>query len=152
MSEVFYEKFMSFMLGFLVLTFMVLIASEFLFYYTTQGNIIFYYGYIITVTALCLYGIRYYLSFRNFKENLYLLIPNPNSEKPIEPLNMDLNNKALEVCLYYRNGATLSQIERNLGLTHGTQMRRLMRKGLDILLRSYNEHNEKKVEAHVRAA
>lgn len=39
----------------------------------------------------------------------------------------------------------LLQIGENLGFSHSTQAKRELRKGLDILLKFYNEHNIKKV-------
>jgi hypothetical protein len=46
------------------------------------------------------------------------------------------------VRFYYRNGATYEEIERNLGLKHPNQVKRELIKGLDILLKSYDEKHE----------
>jgi hypothetical protein len=100
---------------------------------------VFYYCYLGALGFSFFYAFRYAQQFKHFKETLYLYIPSENS-KPIEPLNIDVEDRALKVCLYYQQGAKLEDIARDLGLNHHQQVKRELRKGLSILLRFYNEH------------
>jgi hypothetical protein len=94
-----------------------------------------------------LYGSRYYRNFQNFKANLGLFIPNNNENiQKIEPLDIDVDDKALQVCLYYRNGATLNKLKQDFGFTHPTQTKRELIKGLDFLLKFYDKHKQEGVK------
>lgn len=148
MSQQFYQKFLSFFSGFIILLFMFVAAAEFLFFYSSTGNILFYYSYLLILGVSCLYGFRYYLSFRGFKETLAqgLYFPNSNNEKALnpvsKPLNMEVEDLPLKACLLYRNFHSFDYVSKALKLGHGEQARRELIKGLDILLK---EHKEKVV-------
>lgn len=74
-----------------------------------------------------------------------MFIPSDKAEREnqLEPLNIEVEDVALKACLYYRNGASYEDIKRNLSLSHPEQAKRLLIRGLDFLLKNYNEHNEK---------
>jgi hypothetical protein len=108
---------------------------------------VFYYCFIGALGFSFFYAINYSRQFSHFKENIGLFIPPDGNNYKLEPLNMELEDLPLKVCLYYRNGATQEQIKQNLGLNHATQVKRELVKGLDILLKFYNENNCKKVIA-----
>lgn len=139
MSEKFFDKFLNFFFGFIVLLISILMVIIFILLWISSQNLIFYYGYIASFGFSVIYGIRYYLEFQNFRDNLYLFLPN-HEEKQLEPLSVNVEDLPLKVCLYYRNGATLESMKKDFGLSHANQVKRELVKGLDILLR---EHNEK---------
>jgi len=138
MSERFLEKFTEMLFG-AIIVFLLLTSSTivFLAWISTQ-NVIFYYGYIGALGFSFIYVLYYAQQFRDFKETLHLFLP---SEKPFEPLSMELEDLPLKICLRYRNGATLEVIRQDVGLNTAYQVRRELVKGIDILLR---EHNGKK--------
>jgi hypothetical protein len=142
MSEAFFSKFTELLFGaimiFLLFTSSIIVVLA----YSFTQNMIFYYAYVGALAFSFVYALNYSRQFKDFKENLYLFIP-PGENNKVEPLNIEVNDIALKVCLYYRNGATQEQIKRNLGLNHPTQVKRELVKGLTILLK---EHNSKKVE------
>jgi len=144
MSQRFYERFVSVFFGFIILIALVVATAQLLFFYTLTQNVVFYCGYAVAAGLSLIYGTRYFVSLKNFKENLYLLIP-LEAETSFEPLDVDADDKALKVCLYYRNGASYKNIAQDLGLKHPTQIKRQLVKGLDILLRFYDQ-NRKNVE------
>ena len=74
---------------------------------------------------------------QDFRENLNLFLPE-NTEKQLEPLNMEIEDLPVKVCLLYRNGASLTDIKGDFRLSHPTQVRRKLVEGLDILLKSYD--------------
>lgn len=139
MSQAFYEKFLSFFLGFVLLFILIMVSSEFLLYYFSTWNLTFYYSYLSSLCLALLYAIKYFIDFKSFKENLNLFLPSGENSQP-EPLNIDVEETALKVCLFYRNGVRLKEIEQNLGLKHSQQVKRLLLEGLTILLK---EHAEK---------
>lgn len=143
MSQQFYDKFLDFFRGFIIIVFMFVVSAELLFFYSWNQNMIFYYGYVGMLVIACFYAIRYYLQFRSFKENINLYVPISNK---IEPLEIEgLTDIPLKVCLYYRNGASLRDIQEDLKLGCPIQSKKLLIKGLDKLLRFYNENNLEKV-------
>lgn len=142
MSQQFYEQFVSLLLGFALLIVLVVAAAQMLFFYSFTQNVIFYCGYAVVAGTSLIYGAKYLLQLRDFKENLCLLIPSV-AEKPIEPLDANVEDKVLKVCLYYRNGASLKSIAQDLGLKHPNQIKRHLVKGLDILLRFYDQNRRK---------
>ena len=146
MSERFFDKFLSFFFGFVVLLILVLIDVMLMLFWISSHIIAFYYGYIVSLGLSATYGIKLYLRFQDFRENLNLFFPN-NWEKQLElePLNLDIPDLPLRVCLYYRNGATLESMKEDFGFTHPNQVRRKLVEGLDILLKSYKKH-EKEVK------
>jgi len=145
MSQQFYDRFISVFFGFVVLLILVLASTELILFYISTQNNVFYVIYCGTLIVCLLYGTKYYKEFRDFQTSLYLLIPS-KYEKPsnLESLSIDgLQETPLKVCLFYRNGASYEEIKQVLGLSHPTQVKRQLIKGLDILLRSY-EKGEKK--------
>jgi len=147
LSQTFYENFVSMIFNFLVLLLIFVAASHFLFLYSFTQNMIYYYGYSVVLVVATVYGIKYFLAFKDFKENLHLFIPSEGGkrEEAMEPLNLDVENLPLKVCLLYRNGMSLYVIQRKLGFSHPMQVKRKLIRGLDKLLKSYEEH-EGKVE------
>jgi hypothetical protein len=135
-SEKFLDRFLGFFFGFVVLLIFVLTTIMLILLWISSQNLIFYYGYIASLGFSVFYGIKIYLEFQNFRENLYLFLP--NSEKQLEPLSIDIQDLPLKVCLYYRNGATLESMKEDFGLKHPNQVRRLLIEGLDILLKEHN--------------
>jgi hypothetical protein len=141
MSERFFDKFLSFFFGFIVLLIMVLSGISSILLWISSHSLVFYYGYVASLGLSVFYGIKLYLRFQDFRENLNLFLPN-NSERQLEPLNLDIPDLPLKVCLYYRNGATLKSMKEDFGFTHPNQVRRKLVEGLDILLKFYKQHKE----------
>jgi len=140
MSQRLYEQIVSLFFGFVLLVISTL-ATMFIFllswYVKTESVLYAFLGAIFSIGA---YGCLYFLRIRNFKENIGLYIP--KAESSIEFLEIP-DDKALAVCTYYHNGASLEQIKHDMGFNHANQVKRHLLKGLDILLR---EHKERKVE------
>jgi len=139
MSEKFIEKLVELLFGAIMVFLLFASSSIVLLAYVATLNVTFYYGFLAALGFSFVYVVQYSRQFRDFKETLYLLIPESNY-KPIEPLGMETDELPLKVCLYYHNGATLNQIAENMGIKEAQQVKRSLIKGLDILLR---EHNEK---------
>jgi ABC-type multidrug transport system fused ATPase/permease subunit len=146
MSQAFFERFTELLFGVIMILLLFLGTIMVLLAYVLTQIMVFYYAYIGALFFSFFYAFRYAQQFKHFKETLNLFIPSENS-KPIEPLNIDVEDRALKVCLYYQQGAKLEDIAKDLGLNHHQQVKRELRKGLSILLRFYNEHREaEKVE------
>jgi hypothetical protein len=146
MSEKFFEKFTEMLFEVIITVLLFTSSIMVLLAYSFTQNIVFYFGYIGVLSFSFFYAFRYAQSFKHFKETLNLFIPSENS-KPIEPLNMEVEDLPLKVCLWYQQGARFEDIAKDLGLNHHQQVKRELRKGLSILLRFYNEHREaEKVE------
>ena len=139
MSERFLTKFTEMLFGLIMIILLFTSSIMIVLAYVFTQNMIFYYGYIGALFFSFAYAFRYSRQFRDFKDTLHLLLP---SEKPIEPLSMELEDLPLKVCLDYRNGASYEAIAQNMGIDTSYQVKRELVKGLDILLR---EHNGKKV-------
>jgi len=144
MTERFYEKFLSFFFSLAILLMLVFATVQLLIIYVFYGFYIFYVLYFWLVLFSSFYGFKWYLAFKDFQENLYLFIPNSRDSNPaIEPLNMEIDDLPLKVCLWYQQGAKFEDIQGDLGFTHPEQVKRELRKGLSFLLRFYNEHRDK---------
>jgi len=149
MNEAFYNKFLSLFFGFIMVLFLFLVTIELLIFYFTTQNAIFYYLYCGVLVFSSFYGIRCYSEFKYFLENLYLFLPSErNSEKNcLKPLNMEVEDLPLKVCILYRNGLSFERIREKLGLNHIYQVKRELINGLDLLLKNYEKHEEElKVE------
>lgn len=151
MTEQFYNKLLSLLLGFTLFLLLLVANAELLFLYLSQANELFYYAWLGFLIAAVLYGMKYYSNFQEFKDNLNLFLPseaNNTVQKEHLILNTDNipDNIPLKVCLWYQQGAKLEEIKKNLGLTHAQQVKRELIKGLTFLLKFYNEHKEKEVK------
>lgn len=147
MSEQFYNKVLALLSGFSVFLVLLIANIEFLFFYISQQNPLFYYAWLGFLVIPALYGIRYYRNFQDFKTNLSLFIPNEaNNELDLEPLNLETDDKALRICLFYERGSSLEHIKNELSLNHATTVQRELRKGLRFLLTFYNEHKHEGVK------
>lgn len=145
MSEQFYDKLLSLFFGFFLLLVLLNVDMQLLIFYLNTQNFLYYAAWVIVSGFSLVFSIKYYGLFGSFRENLGLFLVNPDSKeiKP-EPLTMNLDNKALQVCLYYRNGATLEKIKANFGFKHPNQVKRELIKGIGFLLKFYDEHKEEK--------
>jgi len=150
MSEKFYHKFLSLFSNFIILLVLIIASLQIFLVYASNQNMIWYVSYCVIIAFSIIYAIKYYLDFKNFKENLYLFIPNiPNNEDKHEeieePLNIDIDDMdtSLKVCLDYQRGKGFPHIYKALGLKHPETARRELRKGLNFLLRFYNENKER---------
>ncbi|HEX69126.1 MAG TPA: hypothetical protein ENG10_02390 [Candidatus Bathyarchaeota archaeon] len=150
MSKKFYERFVGLFLRFIVLFFFFSIAVEFIFFYLLYKSELFYYCYVAVLIFTFYYGLRVYFDFRSFKEDLSLLFPGEfegNKIEEVEALEVEFEGLPLKVCVLYRNGMSMLDIQKHLGLSHPYQVRRLLLKGLDLLIKSYERH-EGKVNLH----
>jgi len=152
MSQAFYNRFLNLFAGFIILLFSSLFTVEFLiWHFSTSNSLIFYYCYCGSLTFTFIYSLKYYREFKDFKQDLYFLLPsqpNPKAEFISHPLEMEIEDKALQAALLYRNGCSFQEINNKLRLgREPIRAKRLVIKGLDKLLKFYNENNVKKVEA-----
>jgi hypothetical protein len=145
MSRQFYDRALSIILHFVVLFAAFSIAGQLLITYVLFQNQLVYVCFLTDIVLSGFFGITFFKRLHDFKGNLDLFVPeNQIIKEKIEPLNIQVDDKPLKVCLCYRNGATLNEIKRNLGLGHATQVRRELQKGLTFLLQFYDEHKEEK--------
>lgn len=144
MSEVFYNKVLELFLRFSFLLLLLVADIQVLFWYVAVQNLVLYAFWLGLLMTCVLYGISFYGNFDEFTSNLALFIPN-NDVRP-EPLNIETDDKALRICLYYEQGSTLEQIKNELSLNHATTVQRELRKGLRFLLTFYNEHRHEGVK------
>ena len=146
MSEQFYDRILTLFFGFSLFLVVLNVNIQFLILYTTQQNFLYYYAWLAVLGLTAYYGVVYYRSFQNFRNNLGMFLPIVENNEKIEPLNMELSDKSLQVCLYYRNGATLEQIKANCGFNHANQVKRELIKGIGFLLTFYNENKQEDVK------
>jgi len=76
MSETFYTKFLNFFSYFIILSILGFGSLESFTLYLVTQQLLFYYSYITIVAIFLFFGIKYYLAFNHFKENLHLYVPN----------------------------------------------------------------------------
>jgi hypothetical protein len=129
---------------FFFLLFLMFVSIELSFLSLVYGFLNSYLVWAFVVVALTVYLLKCYFDIRGFREALSqgLLLPHKeNEDEKLEPLNVDLDDEdlALKVCLLYYHGASLPKIKRELGFSHPTTVQRLLRKGLGVLLKTYNE-------------
>lgn len=148
MSQQFYSKLSNILFGFVVLLGLLIVNCEFLILYLLTPEIsAYYYSYMFLLGLSAIFGAKYILEYRRFRETLQQGLFCPSdvdrlvNSSDVEPLNIP-EDKALAVCAYYHNGSTLLQIQRNMGFTHPEQVKRHLLKGLDILLK---EHQNKEI-------
>jgi hypothetical protein len=110
---------------------MVLTVVSFVF-----GSFTFYLASASLWVTTSVYLMREFLHLRWIRNNFPL-----QDDGKVEPLTLDLENEdlALKVCLLYRNGDSFKEIMKAFNLQHPMEVRRLMVKGLDVLLKTYKE-------------
>jgi hypothetical protein len=110
---------------------MVLTVVSFVF-----GSFTFYLASASLWVTTSVYLMREFLHLRYIRNNFPL-----EDDGKGEPLTLDLENEdlALKVCLLYRNGDSFKEIMKAFNLQHPMEVRRLMVKGLDVLLKTYKE-------------
>jgi hypothetical protein len=110
---------------------MVLTVVSFVF-----GSFTFYLASASLWVTTSVYLMREFLHLRYIRNNFPL-----EDDGKVEPLTLDLENEdlALKVCLLYRNGDSFKEIMKAFNLQHPMEVRRLMVKGLDVLLKTYKE-------------
>jgi len=110
---------------------MVLTVVSFVF-----GSFTFYLASASLWVTTSVYLMREFLHLRYIRNNFPL-----QDDGKVEPLTLDLENEdlALKVCLLYRNGDSFKEIMKAFNLQHPMEVRRLMVKGLDVLLKTYKE-------------
>jgi hypothetical protein len=145
MSRQFYDRALSIFLHFVVVFAAFSVAGQLLVTYVLFQNQFIYACFLIDLVFTGFFGITFFKRLHDFKGNLELFVPeNEIVKEKIEPLNIQVDDKPLKICLWYRNGATLEEIRQNLCLNHATQVRRELQKGLTFLLKFYDEHKEEK--------
>lgn len=143
MSEQFYDRLLSLFFGFFLLLVLLNVDMQLLSLYLNSQNMLYYAGWLIVLGFSVIYSVKYYGQFGSFRDNLGLFLVNPDSkEEKLEPLELNLDNKALQVCLYYRNGATLEEMKEKFGFNHPNQPKRELIKGISFLLKFYDEHKQ----------
>ena len=146
MSEKFYEKFIQLISFMLILIASFLATIIFFVTYLTSNNFLCYSYYLSLMIFTIIFGINCISKYRYLKENLNLFIPqnSSNNNEKLEPLELktEINdNTPLKTCSLYRSGYGYPTIQKRLGFNHSEQARRELRKGLDFLLKFYDEHN-----------
>jgi len=142
-SQQFLSRFSNVFFGFAVLLCILIADFEFLTLYlinpTTEA---FYYAYLALLCLSAIFGAKSYRDYLGFRETLAQgLFCSSSSDVDsfgFEPLEIPAD-KALAVCTYYHNGATFNQIAESIGLKEAQQVKRLLVKGLEILLKEHNE-------------
>ena len=152
MSEIqlaaFLNKTLSFFLQFLMLIFLFMITVEFAIFYIMSNNMAFYYASIFVFMIVMVYSFDMINKFQSFQDMFDQNISNSKLNLELrQPLEMEgLEERAVKACLYYRNSHSFVYVAKALGLGHPELARRQVIKGLDILLKNYEEHNIKKVQ------
>jgi hypothetical protein len=124
--------------GSIILLFALFMATiECLLFYVWTQNLYSYYGYIGTLVLSAYGSYWYYRKFTLFRANLDMFFNGAPA-----PLNMPMVNEELciKACLLYQQGASFTDIKTDLQLSHVNQAKRLIQKGLSILL---IEHKQK---------
>lgn len=103
-----------------------MVSMQLLIYHFLQREIIFYYGYVITLFLAACLSVNSYRKFKDFhgKTHLFILNQNPNSTL-VEPLEIEEPiDKCLKACYWYRNSKSLADVAEALQLEHPQQARR----------------------------
>ena len=152
MSEIqlaaFLNKTLSFFVQFLMVIFLFMITVEFAIFYIMSNNMAFYYASIFVFMIVMVYSFDMVKKFQGFQDMFDQNISNSKySSEMSKPLDMETEELPLKACLYYRNSHSFVYVAKALGLGHPELARRQVIKGLDILLKNYEEHNIKEVQA-----
>lgn len=150
MSEAFYNKFLSFFSRFIILVFLSISTFELLIFYFLNQNIAFLIAYDLGLLCSFVYGVHFFVKYREFKADLYLFFPSiaqtQNNEEEIKAKTGLINEElSLEVCRLYSRGCSFSDIEKKIGFSYPTQTKRELIKGLRVLLKNYGDLNEHKL-------
>lgn len=146
MSQQFYERFISTVFLFLAILTIAVLSGLIGFAWFLSGNKFLLMCFAGSLNLIYFFSVFEFDKFRNLREDLrqgLLMEPRRNNDQEIEPLDMNLEGTALNVCLAYRNGHSLTQIESLFQLNHANQTKRLLIKDLDILLK---EHKQKEAK------
>ena len=109
---------------------MVLTVLSFLF-----GSVWYYFACGTLWTAASVYILKIALSLKWIRDNIQLGEDNGKTESS----DLGDEDSVLQACLFYRNGASFTEIQKALNLPHPETARRLLRKGIGILLQNYKE-------------
>lgn len=141
MSEQFYEKLLSFGFGAIILILLIVLSMELLFFYVSLGSFPLFLACSIMSIVSAAYGIRIFLKFKGFKQNLNLYFPTSEKTIPLE-LNLENEELMLKVALLYANAQPFHKIARAFKLRDQNEARRLLYQALAFLLKFYDEHKE----------
>ena len=142
MTEPFYHHYLEFFLNFIVITLGAITSSECITLYFIVHSSWFLLGFSIIANSTLFYGVNFSVKFQNFKENLELYLPKIN-EKDEKITSQDVEiakilqndeDSPIKACRLYVKGSTYGDIERNLGLSHPEQAKRLLQHGIKQLL------------------
>jgi len=122
---------------------MFMIVMELGLFYVMSQNIICYWA------STGVFGVALILTFQMVKdfEHFHDIYDQNVAEVKLtsklnEPLDVKVEDLPLKACLLYRNGHSFLYVSKALGLSHADLARRLVIKGLDILLK---EHKAKEM-------
>ena len=149
MSEALYTKMFSLFGRICILFASILFNVEFLLLYLSTQNTIVYLGYYALLSFSGFYGLKTYRNYQAFRETLSQGLYFPRaSDNEVEPLNTEpeeFNEVALQACLLYQRGVGYKKIGEALQPQkrfHGQTVRRLIKRGLRILIEDYEMHNK----------
>jgi len=136
----FLNKILHFLIHFLAVIFMFMIATELSLFYVMSDNIFCYWG------STGIFGIALFITvqmvkdFEHFQDIYDQNISNSKLDVTLnKPLNVEAEDLPLKACLLYRNGYSFQQIVNKLQLGDEAQTaKRLVVRGLDLLLKERN--------------
>jgi hypothetical protein len=143
-EKIVYSQFFELFGRFLTLIFFAAASAISLMLYLLFQNGIFYLLFIVFLAWSPIFGLRAYLDYSRMQAALNKVeveqlkmsrFPFRNKEELLEPI---LDDTALNACVAYHNGQSFTDISRLFKLKHPEQARRLLVKGLDILLKEHN--------------
>lgn len=150
MTEAFYSKILEIIGQFLFFLISIIGLTIFLISWLMTGMQIFYTAWLTSMACSLLFFIWFYFNFKQLTEKVSLYFPKAIGDSTEPPMQDKVlsDNDALNACIYYEQGASLNDIRDSLGLDHPTQVKRLLRKGLKILIMNYRKNEETEVTAN----
>jgi len=148
LTESFFNHYLEFFRGSLEITLGALTTIECITLFFIVHSGWFLTGFSVSFIATLFFTLNYFVKFQEFKDNLYLYLP----KLTINSLNQDKNgnitsqdveiakilqndeDSPMKACRLYVQGNTYGDIERNLGLSHPEQAKRLLQHGIKQLL------------------
>jgi len=140
----FLNKILHFFVHFIGVMFMFMIAVELALFYMMSQNIVCYWASTGVFGIALLLTFQMIREFEHFQDIYDQNISNSKLKTELnKPLNMEVEDLPLKACLLYRNGHSFQYVSKALGLSHADLGRRLVIKGLDILLKEYKKREVK---------
>lgn len=137
-QSLFWSKILTLFFQVALVIVLFLADSSVLVYWIYSGMMIVWVLWIFLFYLACLVAVYFYRDYRSFQKNLNLMLPQNDDLLPhIEAVSDD---EALKALIQYHNGGTYQDISQDFNCDIN-KAKRLVIKGIDILLKEHKEAN-----------